>query len=1159
MIGRMLRSLIALVVLVAAVIGAPVALWVLGRQFLPDGIPSGAAIWSALWDKDTGSTFLGLLVIVGAIAWLVFTICVIVEVMARLAGRRRTWRIPGLKVPQSAASALIGTILAGTIVIGGSSMASASAPPPMDLHQALAQKAAVTQVMDQATRVAPAKTTPTAGAHTAALRHTRAAAPVSSKAAAVWVVTRYDTLWSISEKTLGAGEKFQQIADLNIGLPQANGKTLLSASTPLEIGWHLVLPAAATAPTHAATAPAAPKVAVPAATATVAAATVVAHTEKVQPGDTLSGIAQEQFGDGNDWPTLAKVNHLADPNYLEVGQTIEISAHVIAQAAAADPVVHPAAPITTPIPVQHHPDAATHPAPPPAAHTAPQGRHVAPPQPVTHPAPVAPTIPTQVPSTPPAAAPTTVASPTTAAAAPTPAPAGAAAPAAPAAQPTTAAAPVTPQTVTAAPPADTGSDLSTTIGLGMGAVLAGAVWAGLLATRRRRGLRRPLGEIPVAVALPAARMERRMRERAGSVDVGWMDRALRSAASLSAGRPAEQLPDVTCVWLSTDELQLQLAAPVPAPPPFAAEADSWILPTGSELPDIIGWTDPAAPFPTLASLGDQEGETLLVDLERLGAVTITGDPRRTTELLNHLAVEFAHNLWSDHLEVTLVGWGADLVVLNPDRVRHVPTVAGITAALRGRISEATESQQELDTTVLASRINDRTDEDIWTPQVLLIDASPDEDLTELQTILQAIAGSGRSTVAVVARGGDLTAAGGAMITIDADGKLSLPAVLSDNLQIQAAGTPQADLDRLLELFVSTDKFERPGPAKETEPWAVNMNVVGDLIVTDMPEPETNLAEVDDDADRWEEPVGAADVGQNRDAQVLPIRSPAAEAARAALAAALAADPDLDEDLAEWNSEVVRRPKIGVLGAPMVLSNGVAPSARLSRFTEMVIYLALHKEVSGGKFATDLWNEKSQPSPETRRSDVSRCRSWLGVDEEGRKYLPDARNKPYRLVRLLDLELFKRLRKRATAKLGVGDRAGAAIDLTAALKLVRGPVLAEASKDAYAWLTESDPASVSQAAFTVLGAAHQLVELAIDDGDLDLAHTAADAGYEVGPREDLPMRDKARIAHRAGDEAAARGWVLEILRNNGVELPEDLENHETFVVVNEIFPQGLRGA
>ena len=1145
MIGRILRSLTALAVLVAAVVGAPIALWILGRQFLPDGVPNGAAIWAALWDKDTGSTFLGLLVIVGAIAWLVFTVCVIVEILARLSGRRRTWRIPGLKVPQSAASALIGTVLAGTIMMGGS-MASA-ATPSVDLHQALAQKAAVTQVMDQATRLSPAaakaSTVRTSGAgHAAPQRHSRPAAATLAKTGPVWMVSRYDTLWSIAEKTLGSGDRFQEIADLNVGSPQFDGKTLHSASTPLEIGWKLALPSTAKLPaTTSATSTA----------STTTSARVAAHSVKVKPGETLSSITERELGDADAYPAVAKANHLANPDQIDVGQTIEIPAHVIHQAAAAAGHVaaDPAAPITAPIPV--HQSAAPHSAP------ATPGKHASP-KPATHPsAPTVSPVPTQ-------AAPTHQRPPTAPHTLTAPVPSISAAesppPAAVVAAPTPAPASPTMQHASASPAKDDNSDLSTTIGIGMGAVLAGAVWAGLLATRRRRGLRRPLGEIPAAVSLPAARMERRMRERAGTVDVIWMDRALRSAAALSVGRPTGALPDVTCVWLSTDELQLQLATPVPAPQPFLAEGDSWIIPTGTELPDIPGWTDPAAPFPTLASLGDQDGETLLVDLERLGAVTIAGDPPRTAELLNHLAVEFAHNLWSDHLEVTLVGWGEPLVVLNPDRVRYVPTVAGVTSALKGRISEAAESQQELNTTVLASRISDHTDDDIWAPQVLLIDASTGGDLTELQSVLQLIAGAGRATVAVVVRAGDLSAAGGATITIDADGMLSLPAVLGDNLQVQAASTSQADLDRLLELFVSTEKFERPGPAKEIEPWAEHMDVVGDLVVDELPAAVASFepGDVDDHEDMVDE-ITDTEVGQNRDAQVLPIRSPKAEAARAALAAALAADPDLDEDLAEWHSDVILRPKIGVLGAPLVISNGVAPAARRSRFTEIVVYLALHREVSADKFATDLWDEKSQPSPQTRRSDVSRCRTWLGVDEEGRHYLPEARNKLYRLTRLLDLELFKRLRKRAAAKLGVGDTASAIADLTAALRLVRGPVLAEASKDAYAWLTESDPASVGQAAFTVLGAAHQLVELAMADGDLDLAHTAADAGYEVSPKEDLPMRDKARIAHRAGDEAAARGWVLEILRNNAVELPEDLVNHETFVVVNEIFPQGLRGA
>lgn len=60
------------------------------------------------------------------------------------------------------------------------------------------------------------------------------------------------------------------------------------------------------------------------------------------------------------------------------------------------------------------------------------------------------------------------------------------------------------------------------------------------------------------------------------------------------------------------------------------------------------------------------------------------------------------------------------------------------------------------------------------------------------------------------------------------------------------------------------------------------------------------------------------------------------------------------------------------------------------------------------------------------------------------YLPEARSKPHRMTRLLDLDLFRRLRKRADAdaRAGVGDSVGAQRDLLSALMLVRGPVMAE---------------------------------------------------------------------------------------------------------------------
>src|SRR6478752_10155372 len=136
MMGRLLRSLSALVVLVAVVVGAPIALWVLGRGLLPAGVPSLGEVWEGLTTRDTGGVFLGLLVIVGFIAWAVFTVCVVLEIAALLIGRRRAWRIPMLRVPQSAATALISVILTGTVMLGGASATIAQAPSH-DLHQSL--------------------------------------------------------------------------------------------------------------------------------------------------------------------------------------------------------------------------------------------------------------------------------------------------------------------------------------------------------------------------------------------------------------------------------------------------------------------------------------------------------------------------------------------------------------------------------------------------------------------------------------------------------------------------------------------------------------------------------------------------------------------------------------------------------------------------------------------------------------------------------------------------------------------------------------------------------------------------------------------------------------------------------------------------------------
>ena len=701
---------------------------------------------------------------------------------------------------------------------------------------------------------------------------------------------------------------------------------------------------------------------------------------------------------------------------------------------------------------------------------------------------------------------------------------------------------------------------ATPVGVGLSLALAGAAWAALLAARRRQSRRRPAGHIPAAISPAAGKLARQLREGATSAQVVWMDTALRYAAAASAQRDPEQLPDVISVWLSHDELQLQLAIPVPAPPPFVAEESSWILPAGAELPQL-DWTDPAAPFPALASLGQADGETLLVDLERVGSLSIHGNPARTSELFNHLAAEFAHNQWCDDLRVTLVGWGADLVALNQSRVRHVADLSEVVADIRGRITETVQLQQELGATVLTDRVtgDDRDLEDPWAPEVLLIDAEGGTGWDDLTHALTEITGLGRSTVAVVARhdsGSAEPIAGSAVLTIDDDGTLTLPAVIGD-LRVRAAGLNQHAVDELLEVFTATQWFQRPGPAQEAQPWARNMDTAGGLHT---PTETVSATEIETPGVLAGETAPAGDaVVVGVGGQVVPLRG-AAAAALEQLTVVLAADPTLDADVAEWHDPVVRRPRISVLGpAPTVVANGRRPANRITRFTEICVYLAVHPQVSAEQFTDDLWAEGLQPSGEARRADISMCRTWLGRDEDGMKYLPDARKKPYELTRLLDLELLKRLRKRADARRKVGDQTGAIADLTEAMKLVRDcpiPALDQAATSSgYAWLDTSDPASLAHAAVAVISAGSELVDLALQTGDLDLAKETAERTHQVDPSALVPLCDLIRTAHKAGDRAAARTHVHRVLASAELEYIEDLPS-DVFDLVNGVFPEGL---
>src|SRR5664280_1590227 len=513
-------------------------LWTVGKDLLPDHVPSLGEVWDALLGPDTGRLFIGALVLIGAVAWVIMAAAIVLEIPAALTGRSLP-RIRGLGWAQRTASVLLFMIITGTAT---ANMTVAQALPPLPTAPV--------------SMAAASPADPTASV-------TGGVKLLTGRPLPAYTVRAGDTPWSIAEKTLGSGERASEIVALNTGRTQADGGALTATTFP-HPGWVLRLPADART-----TDPSTPEPSPSTSPSTGSGVSVL-----VQPGDTLSGIAQRELGDAAAYPELAAVNHLPDPDIIDAGSTIVIPAD---QSQQSQP---PPAPSMTP----------------PAGTTA---------------APASPTgDPTTSASTSASAA--TDASARTADAAPQVAGEQAAVGAGSLSTPSTGeSAPST--SVLSTQPAESPAEQPPQDGpagetasndvvnaaalIGLSAAAAAALWAGLLAARRRHHRGRRPGRQAPTVDLAAVRTEKRLRERANDVDVAWLDLALRSLGTVLAGHPGP-VPDITAAYLGPRGLRLQLAAEQLAPDPFVTDGTTWWLPAAADLPiTAAGAVDQMTPLP----------------------------------------------------------------------------------------------------------------------------------------------------------------------------------------------------------------------------------------------------------------------------------------------------------------------------------------------------------------------------------------------------------------------------------------------------------------------------------------------------------------------------------------------------------------------------------
>src|SRR5262245_26685571 len=125
--SRLVTGALAAAALLAVIVGVPIALALLGGDPLPHHLPSGSGIRDSLLHKDaTGTLFIRLIVVIGWLAWATFALSIVVELVARLRGRR-AMRLPGLGGPQRFAAGLIAAV-AMAISAPASAIAAPHAP-----------------------------------------------------------------------------------------------------------------------------------------------------------------------------------------------------------------------------------------------------------------------------------------------------------------------------------------------------------------------------------------------------------------------------------------------------------------------------------------------------------------------------------------------------------------------------------------------------------------------------------------------------------------------------------------------------------------------------------------------------------------------------------------------------------------------------------------------------------------------------------------------------------------------------------------------------------------------------------------------------------------------------------------------------------------------
>lgn len=241
-VGEVLRGLGAASVLLAVLVGVPLALVELVGNPLPTTAPTRAWLDAEL----SAGAVLDVLAVVLWLVWLHFVVCVLTETRAWIAGGR-SGNVPMGGANQLLAQRLVAAVLllaSGAVWVPGTVAVLETVP---------VNSTAAVQVVGVETGAA--RSVVAAGVpQTATVGSPDLGWSTRSRAEPVLYVVQppqgryHDCLWDIAERTLGDPMRYHEIFALNADRVQADGSRLVDADL-IRPGWTLLLPADATGAT----------------------------------------------------------------------------------------------------------------------------------------------------------------------------------------------------------------------------------------------------------------------------------------------------------------------------------------------------------------------------------------------------------------------------------------------------------------------------------------------------------------------------------------------------------------------------------------------------------------------------------------------------------------------------------------------------------------------------------------------------------------------------------------------------------------------------------------------------------------------------------------------------------------------------------------------